>query len=53
MREAYRGTINSAPVRVAEVMREAIRNNAPALIMVHNHPSGDPSPSPDDVVMTK
>ena len=53
VREVYRGTISSAPVRVAEVMREAIRNNAPALIMVHNHPSGDPSPSPDDVVMTK
>ena len=53
VREVYRGTINSAPVRVAEVMREAIRANAPCLILVHNHPSGDPSPSPDDVVMTR
>jgi len=40
-------------VRSAEVFREAIRQNAPSMILVHNHPSGDPSPSPDDVAMTK
>jgi DNA repair protein RadC len=40
-------------VRIAEVLREVIRQNAPNFILVHNHPSGDPSPSPDDVKMTK
>jgi DNA repair protein RadC len=35
------------------VLREAIRQNAPSLILVHNHPSGDPAPSPDDVALTK
>jgi DNA repair protein RadC len=40
-------------VRTAEVFREAVRQNAPSIIVVHNHPSGDPSPSPDDVSLTK
>ena len=51
--EVYKGTVNTAQVRGAEVLREAIRQNAPSVILVHNHPSGDPSPSPDDVAMTK
>jgi len=51
--EVYKGNVSSSLVRVAEVFREAIRQNAPSLIVVHNHPSGDPSPSPDDVVLTK
>jgi DNA repair protein RadC len=51
--EVYKGTVNQAQVRGAEVLREAIRQNAPSIILVHNHPSGDPSPSPDDVAMTK
>jgi DNA repair protein RadC len=49
----YKGSVNMAQVRIAELMREAIRRNAPCVILVHNHPSGDPSPSPDDVVLTK
>ena len=48
----YRGTINTAPVRVAEVFREAIRRNAAAIILAHNHPSGDPKPSPEDRALT-
>lgn len=48
----YRGTANSAPVRPAEVFREAVRRNATGVIVVHNHPSGDPSPSPEDVETT-
>jgi hypothetical protein len=48
----YRGTINEMLVRPAEVFREAIRWNAPALILAHNHPSGDPNPSADDVALT-
>jgi DNA repair protein RadC len=40
-------------VRPAEVFRDAIRHNAPSIIIVHNHPSGDPAPSPDDIVLTR
>ena len=45
--------MNSAAVRVAEVLRPAIRENCPAIIVVHNHPSGDPTPSPEDMVVTR
>jgi DNA repair protein RadC len=51
--EVYVGNVSTSLVRTAELLREAIRLNAPSLILVHNHPSGDPSPSPDDVQMTK
>jgi len=51
--EVYKGNVSSSVVRIAELFREAIRQNAPSLILVHNHPSGDPSPSPDDVALTK
>jgi DNA repair protein RadC len=51
--EVYVGNISSALVRPAEVFREAVRRNAPSIIVVHNHPSGDPSPSPDDVNLTR
>ena len=51
--DIYRGTVNSAQVRVAEVFTQAVRKNAAALILVHNHPSGDPTPSPDDLALTK
>lgn len=49
----YVGNVNSALVRVSEVFRDAVRNNAPSLIVVHNHPSGDPTPSPEDVLVTE
>jgi DNA repair protein RadC len=49
----YKGNLNSAQVRVGEVFRPAIRRNAAALIVIHNHPSNDPSPSPDDVAVTR
>jgi DNA repair protein RadC len=52
VREVYRGTLTASTVRVAELFREAIRENAAALIVVHNHPSGDPTPSPEDVKIT-
>jgi len=51
--EAYKGSVNSAQVQVGELFKPAIRRNAPALIVVHNHPSGDPTPSPDDVAITR
>ena len=51
--EVVRGSVNSAQVRVGEIFREAVRENATGLILVHNHPSGDPSPSPDDLALTR
>jgi len=49
----YHGSVNSSQVRVGEVFKPAIQRNAPALIVIHNHPSGDPTPSPDDVSVTR
>ncbi len=49
----YIGNVNSSIIRVAEVFREAVRANATALIVAHNHPSGDPTPSPEDVQVTR
>ena len=49
----YQGNISSAIVRPAELLRDAVIANAPALVLTHNHPSGDPEPSPQDVRMTK
>lgn len=52
IRTIYQGSVNQAQVRIAELFREAIRANAPAIAMVHNHPSGDPTPSGADVSLT-
>ncbi len=49
----YRGTINAAPGRVAEVFREAVRRGAAKIALAHNHPSGDPTPSREDVRFTE
>ena len=51
-RTVYVGTVNSSAVRPAEVVRPAVMLNAPSMILVHNHPSGDPTPSPEDVRVT-
>ena len=48
----YRGNVSAALVRVAELFRDAVRLHASRLILVHNHPSGDPAPSPDDLHLT-
>jgi len=42
----YLGSLNSSQIRVGEVFKEAVRGNAAAIIVVHNHPGGDPTPSP-------
>lgn len=52
VREVYTGTVNSADVRVSEVFRDAVRENCKSVIVVHNHPSGDPTPSGEDVRVT-
>ena len=49
----YRGTLNSSNVRVAEVFKAAIQRNAACILVVHNHPSGDPTPSPEDIALTR
>ncbi len=53
IQEIYVGNVNSSVVRTAEVIRPAVRENAPSIIVVHNHPSGDPTPSPEDVSITE
>ncbi|MBN1886671.1 MAG: DNA repair protein RadC [Thermoflexales bacterium] len=49
----YQGSLNTTAVRVGELFREAVRANCAAIIVAHNHPSGDPSPSPEDVAVTQ
>ena len=51
--EVYQGSVNSSQVRVGEIFRAAIQRLASAIVVAHNHPSGDPTPSPDDVVVTR
>ena len=51
--KVYVGSLNSSSVRVGEVFRGAISRNAAAIIVVHNHPSGDPTPSAEDVMITR
>ncbi len=48
-----RGTVNHTPVYPREVVKRALELHATALILVHNHPSGDPTPSADDIAMTR
>ena len=49
----YTGNVNSSVVRVGELFRDAVRSNAVAIVVVHNHPSGDPTPSAEDVAVTR
>ena len=51
--EVYIGNVSSSIIRVAELLRPAIRENCPSIIVVHNHPSGDPTPSPEDILVTR
>jgi DNA repair protein RadC len=51
--EVYRGSVHSTHIRYAELFRDAVRLNAAAVVLIHNHPSGDPTPSAADIAMTK
>jgi DNA repair protein RadC len=51
--EVYRGCIDSSPVRLAEIFRPAILQNAAGIFIAHNHPSGDPTPSAADARVTR
>ena len=52
-RECYRGTIDRAVVEPREVLKQALLEDAAAMILYHNHPSGDPAPSPEDLEFTR
>ncbi|MGI6553442.1 MAG: RadC family protein [Bacillota bacterium] len=53
IKTAFIGSLNSSIVHPREIFKEAIKRSAAALILVHNHPSGDPSPSPEDLDVTR
>ena len=53
LEKLYKGTQDSAAVRVAEIYKTALRKGAYAIMLVHNHPSGDPTESPEDVNLTR
>jgi DNA repair protein RadC len=49
---AYSGNVSASLVRIGELFRDAVRLDASGVVLVHNHPSGDPTPSPDDLHLT-
>ena len=51
--QVYKGSLNLSLVRVGELFRAAIQKNAASILLAHNHPSGDPTPSPEDVALTR
>jgi len=51
--QLYKGNVNSSQIRIGEIFRQALLDNAPSIIVAHNHPSGDPIPSVDDIDATR
>lgn len=51
--KVYRGSLHTTVIRVGELFKNAVRRNAAAVVITHNHPSGNPSPSPEDVRLTE
>ncbi len=51
--DVYQGSVNTSLIRIGEIFRDAVRANAASLIVAHNHPSGDPTPSPEDIAVTR
>lgn len=51
--EVYHGSLNSSMIRVGELFKPALQRNAASILLAHNHPSTDPSPSPDDIQVTR
>ena len=49
----YRGLVSGTQIRTAEVFKDAVRHNAAAIVVAHCHPSGDPTPSSEDVRVTR
>ncbi len=52
-RVVYQGNVNSSMIRPAEVLRPAVMEAVPSIIISHNHPSTDPTPSPEDAAITR
>ncbi len=52
-KHVYQGSLNTSLIRIGELYRDALKVNAAAIVVAHNHPSGDPSPSPEDVAVTR
>ena len=52
-RVVYQGNVNSSMIRPAEVLRPAVMEAVPSIIVCHNHPSQDPTPSPEDAAITR
>jgi RadC-like JAB domain len=53
MHVVYQGSLNTSMIRVGEVFKEPLRVNSASIIVAHNHPSGEPNPSPEDVLITR
>ncbi|MFQ5401720.1 MAG: DNA repair protein RadC [Anaerolineae bacterium] len=53
IRAIYKGSLNTSVIRIGEIFRPAIEAPAAAVIVAHNHPSGDPAPSPEDIAVTR
>ncbi len=51
--DVYKGSVTSSQVHIGELFKHAVRRNAVGIILVHNHPSGDPTPSPEDIAVTR
>ncbi len=49
----YQGSLNASLIRVGEIFKEPVKLNSAAIILAHNHPSGVPEPSPEDVLVTR
>lgn len=49
----YIGTVNAMQIRIAELFREAVKQNAPSIVLSHNHPSGSSEPSPEDIQVSE
>ena len=49
----YQGSVSGTTVRIAELFTDAVRRNASGILLAHNHPSGDPAPSADDIRTTR
>jgi DNA repair protein RadC len=49
----YQGTVNSSVLRSSEIFRPAVTRKCPGILIAHNHPSGDPTPSPEDIAVTE
>jgi DNA repair protein RadC len=51
--KVYRGSVNTAMIRIGELFKDPVRLNAAAVIVAHNHPSSDCTPSPEDILVTR